>query len=432
MAKKLLKGKLWSHGDFLRLWSGETISQAGTQVTLLAFPSVAILVLHASPFQVGLLTTLEFLAFPVLGLVAGVTADRVRRRPILVISDLGRMLALGSIPAAAYLHVLSMYQMYAVALVVGVFTVFFDVSYQSFLPALIDRADLVEGNSKLEVTRSGAQVAGPGISGLLIQAVGGAAAILIDAVSYLVSAIAVLLIRKPEPRPVPSRAGAEKTGILAELREGLDAVFGSPIIRRTVGCTATSNLGTNMVFAVEFIFYYRQLHLSPAVVGLVFAVSGVGGIVGAALSSSIARWFGVGRTIIVSILIGGLGFFALPLSLLGPALPILMVGYFLSNFSTPVYNITQVSLRQAITPDRVQGRMNATVRTIVWGTIPVGAFTGGILGSTIGVLPTVLIGTVTATLAVLWVLGDPVRNLKVQPEPVDPEPIEPEAAQGLA
>ena len=428
----MFKGKLWSHGDFLRLWTGETVSQAGTQVTMLAFPSVAILVLHATPFEVGLLTTFEFLAFPVLGLVAGVTADRVRRRPILVVSDLGRMLALGSVPAAAYLHALTIYQMYAVALVVGVFTVFFDVSYQSYLPALIDRGDLVEGNSKLEVTRSGAQVAGPGISGLLIQAVGGAAAILIDAASYLVSAVAVLLIRKPEPKPVPSRAGAEKTGILAELREGLDAVFGSPIIRRTVGCTATSNLGTNIVFAVEFIFYYRRLGLSPAVVGLILAISAVGGILGAALSATLARRFGVGRTIIVSILVGALGFFALPLSLLGPALPILIVGYFLSNFSTPVYNITQVSLRQAITPDRVQGRMNATVRTIVWGTIPLGAFLGGVLGSTIGVLPTILIGAAIATLAVVWVLGAPVRKLRVQPEPVGPEPTEPEAAQGLA
>ena len=432
MARKLLKGKLWSHRDFLRLWTGETISQAGTQVTLLAFPSVAILVLHASPFEVGLLTTLEFLAFPVLGLVAGVTADRVKRRPILVVSDLGRMVALGSIPAAAYLHVLTIYQMYGVALVVGVFTVFFDVSYQSYLPALIERAHLVEGNSKLEVTRSAAQVAGPGISGILIQAVGGAAAILIDAVSYLVSAVAVLLIRKKEPKPVPSRADADKTGILAELREGLDAVFGSPIIRRTVGCTATSNLGTNMVFAVELIFFYRRLGLAPGVVGLIFALGSVGGVIGAALSSTIAARFGVGRTIIVSIVFGALGFFALPLSLLGMPVPIIVTGYFISSFSTPVYNITQVSLRQAITPDRVQGRMNATVRTIVWGTIPLGAFTGGILGSTIGVLPTVVIGAVIATLAVFWVLGAPVRSLRVQPEPVGPEPTEPEAAQGLA
>jgi MFS family permease len=432
MAQRWFKGRLWSHRDFLRLWTGETVSQAGTQVTLLAFPSVAILFLHAGPFEVGMLTALEFLAFPVLGLFAGVTADRVRRRPILILSDLGRMVALASVPVAAYLQVLTIYQMYAVALVVGVFTVFFDVSYQSYLPALIDRADLVEGNSKLEVTRSSAQVAGPGIAGLLIQTVGGAAAIVVDSVSYLVSAIAVGLIRKPEPKPAPGRSDDEASGILAELREGLHAVFGNPIIRRTVGCTATSNLGTNMVFAVELIFLYRQLHFSPGLVGLIFATGSIGGILGALSAAALARWLGVGRTIIGSIFIGALGFFALPLSLVGPALPIIIPGYFLSQFATPVYNITQVSLRQAITPDRVQGRMNATVRTVVWGTIPLGAFIGGILGSSIGVLPTILIGCITAVSAVLWVLGRPVRRLREQPQPVGPEPAGPEAAQGLA
>ncbi len=231
---------------------------------------------------------------------------------------------------------------------------------------------------------------------------------------------------------MPSRAGAAKTGVLAELREGLDAVFGSPVIRRTVGCTATSNLGTNMVFAVELIFLYRRLGLSPGLVGLVFALGSVGGILGAASASTLARWFGVGRTIIVSITVGALGFFALPLSLVGPTLPILITGYFLSQVATPVYNITQVSLRQAITPDRVQGRMNATVRTVVWGTIPLGAFIGGILGSTIGVIPTILIGCVTATSAVLWAIGNPIRGLRDQPAPVEPEPLGPEAAQGLA
>jgi MFS family permease len=418
MLRRRFKGRLWSHGDFLRLWTGETISQIGTQVTLLAFPSVAILVLHAGPFEVGLLATFEFLAFPVLGLVAGVTADRVRRRPILIASDLGRMLALASVPAAAYLHVLTMYQMYAVALVTGIFTVFFDVSYQSYLPALIERSDLVEGNSKLEVTRSAAQVAGPGISGLLIQAVGGAAAIVIDGVSYLASAIAVMLIRKPEPKPAPGTPDGGKTGIVAELREGMHAVFGNPIIRRTVGCTATSNLGTNIVFAVELIFMYRQLNLSPGVVGLIFATGSAGGILGALTASALARWLGVGPTIIGSIFIGAIGFFALPLALLGPAVAIIIPGYLIASFATPVYNITQVSLRQAITPDRVQGRMNATVRTVVWGTIPLGTFIGGILGTTIGIVPTLVIGCVIATSAVLWVLGRPVRSLRVQPEPV--------------
>ena len=154
----------------------------------------------------GSWSALEFLAFPVLGLVAGVTADRVRRRPLLIAGDLGRAVALASIPIAAHLDALTIYQMYGVALVVGIFTVFFDVSYQSYLPALIDRADLVEGNSKLEVSRSAAQVAGPGLAGFMIQALGGAAAIVVDAISYVGSAVLILLVRKPEPKPSPSAA----------------------------------------------------------------------------------------------------------------------------------------------------------------------------------------------------------------------------------
>ena len=187
----------------------------------------------------------------------------------------------------------------------------------------------------------------------MIQLVGGAAAIVIDTVSYMASAIAVLLIHKPEPKPAPTRFDAEKSGVLAELREGLDAVFGNPIIRHAVSCAATSNLGTNMIFAVELIFMYRRLQLSPAVVGTILAVGSVGGILGALAASSIARRLGVGWTIIVSIFFGEFGLLALL---------ILISGYFIAQFATPVYNITSVRLRQAIAPDRLQDRMNATAR----------------------------------------------------------------------
>src|SRR2546423_13244238 len=165
----MLGGRLWRHPDFLKLWTGETVSEFGSQVTVLAVPTVAILVLHAGPFQVGVLSALEFLAFPTLGLVAGVYADRLRRRPIMIVCDVGRLLALGSIPAAYLLNLLTLDQLYLVALLTGIFTVFFDVSYQSYLPALVDRANLIEGNTKLEITRSSAQVAGPAVAGLLIQ-----------------------------------------------------------------------------------------------------------------------------------------------------------------------------------------------------------------------------------------------------------------------
>src|SRR2546422_5782 len=325
----MLRGRLWRHPDFLKLWAGETVSEFGSQVTLLAVPTVAILVLHAGPFQVGVLSALEFLAFPTLGLVAGVYADRLRRRPIMIVCDIGRLLAL----------------------------------------------------------------------------------------AFLASAVALASITTPEPESRPSTASGA-TGFIPEMREGIDVVFKSPILWRIAGCTATTNLGSNMIFgAVFLVFAYRDLHLTAAVVGVIFGISSVGWLVGAFLAAWLARTFGLGMTLGLSILLGGLVTLATPLALIGVPAVILSVLGFLNNLFVPVYNINQVSLRQSITPDRVQGRMNATMRTIVWGTIPVGAFTGGILGTTIGVVQTIILGSVVSALAALWIFLGPVARLKEQPVP---------------
>ena len=405
----MFRGKLWRHVDFLKLWTGETVSEFGSQITLLAVPTVAILILHAGPFQVGILSALEFLAFPTLGLVAGVYADRIRRRPIMIVCDLGRFVAVGSIPIAFVLNLLTLEQLYVVALFTGIFTVFFDVSYQSYLPVLVDRPNLIEGNTKLEITRSTAQVAGPAVAGFLIQLIGGAKAVAVDAVSFLFSALALVLIKTPEPEPRPSTASGA-TGFIPEMREGLEVVFRSPILWRIAGCTATSNLGSNMVFgAVLLVFAYRQLHLSAAVVGVIFAITSVGGLAGALIAAWVARRLGIGPTLGFSIMIGGLALLATPIAAV--AAPVLVL-------AGVVYNIAQVSLRQAITPDRVQGRMNATMRTIVWGTIPVGAFIGGILGTSIGLVQTLVLGGFVSLLAALWIFLGPVIRLKEQPAPV--------------
>jgi MFS family permease len=412
---RALGGRLWRNADFMRLWVGQTISEAGTQVSALAVPTVAILLLHASPFQVGLLTALEFLPFPVLGLVAGVYADRLKRRPLMIASDLGRMVALATIPAAFSFGVLTMEQLYAVGLVVGVFNVFFGISYQSYLPALIDRADLVEGNSKIEVSRSTAQLAGPAIAGFAIQAIGAAEAIVIDAVSYLVSAVSIWLIKKPEPKPAPATASG-RSGFWHEMWEGIQVVIHNPTLWKIAGCTATANLGSNMAFAVELIFMYRYLHLAPGVVGIVFAVGAVGGLLGAIATSAVVKRLGVGVTLLVSIL-GGSLLMATPLAAQTNAPVFLSALFFFEFLIGAPYNITQVSLRQAITPDRVQGRMNATMRTIVWGTIPIGSVVGGILGTVIGVVPTIVLGGFIALLAAGWILAGPIR-IRVQPDPV--------------
>lgn len=411
-------GRLWRHPDFLKLWAGETVSVFGSQVTLLAVPTVAILILHAGPLQVGILSALEFLAFPTLGLVAGVYADRLRRRPIMIVCDIGRALALGSIPIAFVLQLLTLEQLYVVALLTGIFTVFFDVSYQSYLPALIDRPNLIEGNTKLEITRSSAQVGGPAIAGFLIQWIGGARAVAVDALSFLVSALALFSIRKPEPEPRPSTASGT-TGFIPEMREGIDVVFRSPVLWRIAGCTATSNLGSNIVFgAVFLIFAYRQLHLSAAVVGLIFAIGSVGGLLGALGAAWVARRLGIGPTLGFAPLVGGLAVLATPLALVGAPILVLAAAGFVEGLTVPIYNISQVSLRQAITPDRVQGRMNATMRTIVWGTIPLGAFVGGILGTSIGLVQTIVIGGIVSVAAALWIFLGPVIRLKEQPAPV--------------
>jgi MFS family permease len=387
-------------------------------VTLLAVPTVAILLLHAGPFQVGILSALEFLAFPTLGLVAGVYADRLRRRPIMIVCDLGRFLALGSIPVAFVLNLLTLEQLYAVALLTGIFTVFFDVSYQSYLPVLVDRTNLLEGNTKLEISRSVAQVSGPAIAGLLIQWIGGAKAVAVDALSFLVSAVALSTIKKPEPQPRPSTASGA-TGFLPEIKEGLEVVFKNPILWRIAGCTATFNLGSNIVFgAVFLVFAYRQLRLSVATVGIVFAIGSIGGLAGAMMAAWVARQFGVGRTLAISSTVGGLAILALPATQIIAAVPLLAGLGFVQGVEGPIYNIAQVSLRQAITPDRVQGRMNATMRTIVWGTMPLGAFVGGILGTSIGLVPTIVLGGIVATLSALWIFLGPVIRLKEQPAPV--------------
>ena len=412
----MFRGKLWRDGEFLKLWSGQAISEIGSQISMLALPTVAILLLGATPFQVGLLAALETLAFPALGLFAGVYVDRLRRRPIMIACDLGRLLALASVPVAFAFNVLTMEQLYVVALVTGVGTVFFDVAYQSYLPALIARGDLVEGNTKLQVTGSAAQMAGPALAGFLIQLFGPARAVAADAASFLVSVVSLWWIRRPEPSPNPATESGRR-GFFFEMWEGIQVVFGNPTIWKIAGSTSTSNLGSNVFFAVYLIFAYRVLHLSPGTIGIIFGAGAVGGLLGALSASWIARHIGLGPTLFVTIVSGGLALILVPLAQFGWAVPLLLASTVIGSFTNPVYNINQVSLRQAITPDRVQGRMNATVRTVIWGTMPIGAFLGGVIGSAYGLLPAMYIGVAIAVLAGFWILLGPIR-LRVQPEPV--------------
>ncbi len=346
----------------------------------------------------------------------GVWADRFRRRRIMIAANLGRMLTLGSIPIAYIFGQLNFIQLYIVALVNGILSVWFDVAYQSYLPVLVDKDHLIEGNQKLQISASGAQVAGPGIAGYIYDAIGGAMTIAFDAFGYLASSISLLTIRKREEKKEPDLM-APPPDFFREMWEGILVVGKSPILWRIAGATATSNLGTNIMWAVFLIFVYNQLNFSPGEFGLVGTIGAIGFVLGVLLTGRITAKLGVGVSLAVSI---ASGFIALanPLALAGPAFLILASVGFVSGIMLPMYNITQVSLRQAITPNNVQGRMNATMRTIVWGTIPVGSIVGGILGESIGVVPTIYLGAFVSGLAVLWILLGPVIKIRKQPEPV--------------
>ena len=406
---------LWRDRSYLLLWSADTISQAGSQVTLLALPLAAVLVLHASAFEVAALAAIEFAPFLLFSLPAGVWIDRVARRPVLVAADVGRAIALVSVPVAAALGSLTVAQLFAVAFLTGTLTVFFDVSYQAFLPTLVDRDQLVEGNAKLELSRSAAQVAGPSVAGGLVQAATAPVAILVDAASFLVSAL--LLTGTPRDDPparVPGQDGAAK-----ELRDGLAFVFRNPYLRSVAACTALTNLFGNLVFALYVVYATRHLGLAPAVLGLVFSVGNIGFTIGALVANRAVAGLGVGRAIVGSSLLFGPALVLIPLAPPAHPVPFLVASGVVGGFALVVYNIAQISFRQSITPDRLQGRMNSVMRFLVWGAIPVGSLAGGALAATVGIVPALWVGALGGCLACVPVLASPVRVLVSvkQPEP---------------
>jgi MFS family permease len=401
--------------DFVRLWTAESVSQLGSQVSLLALPLLAIETLHASTFSVGALRAVEFAPFLLVGLPAGVIVDRVRRRPVLMTGDVGRAIVLFSIPVAWWLELLTLGQLFVVVFMTGVLTVFFDVAYQSYLPALVDRDQLPDGNGKLEMSRSGAQIAGPGLAGTLVQVVGAPVAIVADAVSFVLSAIGVLLIRGKEPPVERGSPGARPT-MRTEIGEGLRYVLGHPALRAIAGCTATSNYFSSMLEAVLLVYLVRSLHYSAGLIGVIFMVSNLGFLVAAAGAGRVERRLRLGRTIWVSILVAQIGGLGVAFSPRDHGLPWIILGMVCFAAGGTIYNISQVSYRQAITPHRMLGRMNATMRFMVWGTMPLGSLTGGLLGTVIGLRPTLMIAAVGGLLSVLWVLVAPIRTLDGVPE----------------
>jgi MFS family permease len=427
------QGGLWRHADFLKLWTAESISVFGGQFTALALPLVAVIVLDASPFAVSALFVVGFLPFILFAIPAGVWIDRMRRRPILIASDLLRAVLLLSIPAAWTLDALTLWQLYVVGFLVGICTVFFDVSYQSYLPSLVPRDRLVEGNSKLEISRSASQIGGPGAAGGLVGALGAPLAILVDAISFLVAAVFLMRIRKQETLPPAPADGAARPSMLADAKEGFGYVVRHPFLRPISICTGSSNFFWSLTGALLVVYAVRELGLSPGMLGIAFSLANAGPLLAAFTATRITGRIGVGRTLLftsVLFAISPLFLAAAPRS--GP-MPFLIASGLLGGFAAVAYNITQVSFRQAITPERMQGRMNAVIRFLVWGTMPLGALLGGALGTWIGLRPAIWVGAIGALFTFLPILLSPVRAIVEMPEPLVEEEIAAETplADGL-
>lgn len=430
---------LWQHGNFLRLWISETVSSFGSQFSGVAIPLTAVYVLHVNSFEQGILFAAGTAPFLLFGLLVGVWVDRHNRRPIMVFSNICRGLLLGGIPLAFLAGVLSLPLLAVVSFLVGVLTVFFDVAYQAYLPSLVERGQLTDANSKLEASRATSQVVGPGVAGAVVDIISRPLAPLavgVDAFSFFGSALSLGRIRHQEEM----QRSVERPSVMTDLREGLSVVFRDERLRSIAGCTSTANFFSSALFPVAILYMTDPdlsaqgsgLGLSAFAFGLTFAVGAVGGLGGALYARPFAKRVGLGYAIIASTFIGGVGAFSfyiatpslsVPLgSIFGFAvsysLLVLMGGALITFFATVVYNVNQVSLRQAIVPLRLQGRMNATMRFLVWGTLPLGALAGGILGVIIGIRPTILFSAIGGSLAFLWVLFSPVRHLKEIPEPM--------------
>jgi MFS family permease len=423
MARMLIKlNGLWREPDFLKLWTGQTISKFGSYISGVALPLTALLVLAATPVQMGILVALEGAPVLLVGLFAGVWVDRLRRRPILIACDLGRALLLGSIPLAAALGVLRMEQLYLVAALAGIFTVFFDIANQSYLPALVERERLVEANSKLGSSDSLAEISGPALGGGLVQVLTAPFAIIIDALSFLGSALCVGAIRKPE---APSAPLEERQNVWREIVEGMGLVTRQPVLRALMGGMCTFEFFGGFFGTLYTLYAVRDLHMPPALVGALVGLGGVGALLGSFVVGWVVRRLGVGRALIGAMLFAATLQLLIPLARGPLALAVLMMAIpqVVGDIGWAVFLIGEVSLRQSVIPDRLLGRANASMQFFTRGVSPLGALLGGALGALIGARFTLLIAVCGILLGSLWLIFSPIRGLREHPAPAEEEKV---------
>jgi predicted MFS family arabinose efflux permease len=397
--------------DFRKLFASTITSQFALRVTALAVPLVAILTLEVDPFQVGLLTACATAAHLLVGLPAGAWVDRARRRTVLINAFLAQSLILATVPIAYWAGVLTIWQLYAVALLSGTCGLFQDVAQQSYLPKLVGRDNLLEANTKLQGVRAIVRMAGPGAVGQVILVLTAPFALVINVVSLLLSSLLIGGIQQREDKPSrPARSSLRR-----EIAEGLRFVLGHRLLRPIAACNAMFNFAWAAYGAMLMVFLVRDLGLSPALIGVFFMFAGVGGVLGVSVNRRVVSIIGQGRAIWVAPAASSPFLLLVPFAQPGPTTWIAACGYFLVSVGQVIYNVTQVSFRQRLTPEQLLGRMSATMRFLVWGVMPLGALAGGVVGQWLGVRHALLIAGVLGALAFVPIFLSPLRRMRDLP-----------------
>ena len=400
---------VWHSRPFVIFWSATTISLFGSQITLLALPLTAVLILHASAGQMGALTALEMLPTLLLSLFAGVLVDRLHRRPLLVAADLGRAVLLVLIPLEALLGMLRIELLYPVALLNGALNLVAELAAGAFLPALVARDQIIQANSALAASTSVAEVAGPGLAAFCVQLLTAPLALALDVCSFLVSGLFLSSLRVAEP----SLPDKEQQHILREMRAGLQIIARDCLLRPIALTSLTMNLFGGAFDALFILYFSRELGLVPLAIGAIFTIGSLGSLAGAVLSARLTRWLGMGPTIIGGALLIGIGWSTIPLA--GGSLPLVFIilagGRVFTGLGNTAYNLVSTSLAQQRVPEQMLGRYRASLSFIGVGLLPLGAALGGVLGTMIGLRPALAIAAVGISTGFLWVWWSPLRGL---------------------
>lgn len=412
---------------FRRLWAGMAVSKLGTSVAGLATPLIAVQVLDADALTVSLLTAAAWLPWLLIGLPAGAWIDRAAKRPVMLACDVISALLIASVPLAAWLHHLTVGHLLTVAMLVGAASVFFQVAWTAYLPAMFDREDLVGANSVLQGSESAVQIAGPAVGGALVAAVSAVAGLLVDALTFLVSAISLLLIRRPERRPPPAAPGS-RPGIRREIADGVRWLAREPLLRSLTLNGAVANLALTGYGALIVVFLVRDLGVGTATVGLVMAASGIGGVVAASLTSTLVRRFGAARTMVRCKAGAGVAAMLIPLAGPGWGLTPFVLGYALVAAGVVAGNVIAGSFRQSYVPPELLARVVTGMQFVNLGAIPLGAVLGGLVATAVGTRGAITVMTIGYALAGLILLLGPWRGRRDLPAPAPGRPSPPVTA----